>query len=57
MNVFPVLFLLVVNIALVENELNLVKSVFYVKISHVAFSNILFVGCLSEPSKQVLFLI
>lgn len=47
----------VVNIKFLEYQLNLVNSVFHVKISHVLFSNILFVGCLSEPSKQVLFLI
>lgn len=54
---FPVLFLTVVNITFLKNQLNLVNSVFYVKISHVPFSNILLVGCLFEPSKQALFLI
>lgn len=53
---FLLLFLVLVNITFLENQLNL-NFVFCLKISHVPFSSILFVGCLLEPSKQVLFLI
>lgn len=49
------IFLRVVNIKFVEYQLNLVNSVSHVKISHVLFSSILFVGCLLEPSEQYWF--
>lgn len=43
---FPVLFLVVVNVTFPADQLNLVNSVSSVKISHVPFSTVLFVGCL-----------